>query len=320
MNELNRCGGGHKCEQDRLDFLFRLAGRKLVKRKAKDKINDKIPGLPPIFPPPPGPNPPDPVPPPSPPPRLPQCLGSPCGGIVDGQIRLGRCGIGIGGAEVVCSRFGYQPFPEGANTLGCGTFSDSYCHCCDVSQPTPVPPPPPVPPPQPPVPPPPSPVPPNPPPIFPPPPGPYQRCGAILGNACVTFVTDNQGEQQTLFGTCFANDYPDTDPNAEIATCAAVGGVPALASLGCGRGRDCVCCIDAASLCEGAPEGTCSGGHCSCILTYNGASCNNPVYAPPDYPGYQPPPSNGGGCQENLCNALSSQNGYPGGAACCPFC
>ena len=296
MKELNKCGNSDACDDKKLEFLFRLAGKKLVKRLVRNKLEDKVPELPPFpIPPPPGP-----TPPPERPGWWPTCNASPCGVIFDGGIKLGRCATGVGGATVVCSRYGFQPMPEGSTPIGCSQYSSQYCHCCDTSAPTPIPPPQPIPPPSP-VPPPSSPTPPVPPPVFPPEP-PEGRCG-VIGGACVTSING-----EAVFGACFSNLFPN-DPNAEIATCAAVGGVPALIQRGCGQGTDCFCCVDSASLCEGSPGGTC-GGYCGCVVSNAGASCNNVLYAPPDYPGYDPPPSNGGGCQENKCNALAAQNGF----------
>ncbi len=362
MNSLNSCGATDECEQSKLEFLFKLAGRKLVKNIVRDKLSEKIPELPPIVPPgPPTPNPP-------PPPLRPStCLGSPCGALIDGEIKLGRCVVGTGGAEAACSRYGFAPFPENSNPIGCSRYSETYCHCCDTLAPVPPPVPPPIPPPiPPPPPPPPGPTPPPvPPPVFPPRP-PEGQCG-IFGSACVTYIED----VGTVFGTCFAKKYGD-EAQPEIATCAEVGGVPALVARGCGGGSECICCVDGASLCAGTPSGNCGGGYCSCILTYNGgywsrsyvrssscslalarslarspgANCNNPIYQNPPYvststdvprphaptlvltraspfaryPGYDPPPSTGGGCRENMCNAFAAQQGFEGGASCCPFC
>ena len=288
----------------------------------RDKLEDKLPGLPPVpIRPPPGPTP-EPTPEPSPGPlpgptpwpqlpgRWPTCNASPCGAIFEGGIKLGRCATGVGGTSVVCSRYGFQPMPEGSNPIGCSQYSSQYCHCCDTSAPTPIPPPPPIPPPSP-VPPPLSPTPPAPPSVLPPEPS-EGRCG-VAGGVCVTSI-----DGEAVFGACISNLFPN-DPNAAIATCASVGGVPALIQRGCGQGTDCFCCVDAASLFTGEPGKTC-GGYCGCVVTNAGASCNNVLYAPPDYPGYDPPPSNGGGCQENKCNALAALNGFSGGAACCPFC
>ena len=260
MNSLNSCGATDECEQSKLEFLFKLAGRKLVKNIVRDKLSEKIPELPPIVPPgPPTPNPP-------PPPLRPStCLGSPCGALIDGEIKLGRCVVGTGGAEAACSRYGFAPFPENSNPIGCSRYSETYCHCCDTSAPVPPPVPPPIPPPiPPPPPPPPGPTPPPvPPPVFPPRP-PEGQCG-IFGSACVTYIED----VGTVFGTCFAKKYGD-EAQPEIATCAEVGGVPALVARGCGGGSECICCVDGASLCAGTPNGNCGGGYCSCILTYNG--------------------------------------------------
>jgi hypothetical protein len=305
MNQLNSCGQSDACDNKKLEFLFRLAGKKLVKKLVRDKLEDKVPELPPFpVPPPPGPSPP-----PEEPGRWPTCNSAPCGAIVDGVVKLGRCATGVGGAGVVCRRYGFKPMPEGSTPIGCSRYSSQYCHCCDTSDPTPIPPPSPTPPPSP-VPPPSSPTPPVPPPVFPPPV--EGRCG-LVGGVCVTSING-----EAVFGACFSNKFPG-DPNAAIATCAAVGGVPALVQRGCGQGTDCFCCVDSTSLCTGDPGQTC-GGWCGCVVTNNGASCNNVLYAPPDYPGYDPPPANGGGCQENKCNALAAQNGFSGGAACCPFC
>jgi len=258
MNSLNSCGATDECEQSKLEFLFKLAGRKLAKNIVREKLSEKIPELPPLVPPgPPTPNP--------PPVRPSTCLGSPCGALVAGKIKLGRCVVGTGGAEIACSRYGFAPFPENSIPIGCSRYSETYCHCCDIQTPVPPPVPPPIPPPIPSPPPsPPGPTPPPvPPPVFPPRP-PEGQCG-VFGSACVTYI-EGVG---TVFGTCFSKKYGD-EAQPEIATCAEVGGVPALVARGCGGGSECICCVDGASLCTGTPNGNCGGGYCSCILTYNG--------------------------------------------------
>lgn len=279
MKKLNMCGKTRECEEKKLKFLYKLAGLEYVKRKIDGRI-------PPLSPPPsPGIS-------PSPPGRLPQCNTSPCGAIIDGGIKFGRCATGIGGPEVVCRRRGFKPFPEGSQPIGCSLYSE-YCHCCDTSAPVPVPSPPtPSPPP-----PPPSPPGPPPPPLSPPP--------DLIPGDCGLGVCAVSVDGTTLFGGCYRQT--SNDP---IATCAEQGGVPALNAIGCGR-LNCVCCINSQSLCK-AGDGNC-GGYCGCIATQGGANCNKPTY-----PGYNPPPGNGGGCQENACNSVAEQSGFS--AACCPFC
>eukprot|EP00889_Picochlorum_renovo_P007680 jgi/Picre1/34710/NNA_002178.t1 len=97
MKRLNQCGQGPECDAKKFEFLLRMAGLKIV----KNKIDDRIP---PLSPPPVGPPPPVGL--------LPRCNSSPCGAIVDGAIRFGRCATGVGGPTVVCNRNGFKPFPE----------------------------------------------------------------------------------------------------------------------------------------------------------------------------------------------------------------
>jgi hypothetical protein len=292
VETLNQCGKSADCDMKKFKFLLKLAGMRLVRKK----LDKAIPPLPPF--PVPSPSPPSPV--PSPPIRPPfpsQCNTSPCGAIINGSIKLGRCATGIGGASVVCRRYGFKEFPESSSPVGCGGLYGQYCHCCDTSESVPIPPPPPVPPPSPS--PSPSPSPPPFPPLPPPPPLVPGDCG-FLGVCLV------QVDGQNLYGGCYRGSADDP-----ISTCAKVGGVPALQAIGCGRESGCVCCIESKSLCQ-AGDGNCNG-YCGCIITQGGANCNRPVYG-----SYQPPPGNGGGCQENQCNSLAAQNGMS--AACCPFC
>ena len=127
-------------------------------------------------------------------------------------------------------------------------------------------------------------------------------CG--ITRTCLTIVSET-----FLVGACQSRTGIDT----AVETCAKVGGVPDLSAVGCGTTGNCVCCLDSAALCSNPPSGACSSGTCECVITQNGASCqaNNIVYP------YNPPPSSGGGCQENLCNSVAAQNSFQAG--CCPF-
>ena len=139
VETLNRCGKSADCDMKKFKFLLKLAGMRMVRKKL-DKAIPPLPPFPVPSPPSPGPNPPPP-PPPLPPTGgfLTQCNKSPCGAIIDGSIKLGRCATGVGGASVVCRRYGFKAFPESSSPVGCGGLYGQYCHCCDTSEPVPIP-------------------------------------------------------------------------------------------------------------------------------------------------------------------------------------
>jgi hypothetical protein len=79
----------------------------------------------------------------------------------------------------------------------------------------------------------------------------------------------------------------------------------------------CACCLPAA-VCSGTVNGPCSAtGQCHCFATVQGASCSasNMLNWPAALDINQL--GNGGGCSENLCNAVAAKQGLS--AACCPL-
>jgi hypothetical protein len=79
----------------------------------------------------------------------------------------------------------------------------------------------------------------------------------------------------------------------------------------------CVLLLSAA-VCSGDPNGPCSAtGKCMCFLTVQGGSCSasNMLNFPPSL--NVNALGNGGGCAENLCNAVAAKQGLS--AACCPY-
>eukprot|EP00890_Picochlorum_soloecismus_P004860 jgi/Picsp_1/5375/NSC_02736-R1_---NA--- len=214
-----------------------------------------------------------------------QCGSTPCYSLLAGGVRYGSCYAGIGSAADVCSSRSLELL-EGAS--GCN--SGQFCHCCIEPEGA-------------------SPPPPPSPPVVP-----ISPTRPVLpdlpGNCGLRFCALGIDDETIVFGSCFSG----TNNEDPIATCAKQGGLPALGAVGCsGLDSNCICCIDSAALCTGQPKGNCASGECACIATETGASCNAPVY-----PDYRPPPSNGGGCQENLCNAVAEKSGLSAG--CCPFC
>jgi hypothetical protein len=73
-----------------------------------------------------------------------------------------------------------------------------------------------------------------------------------------------------------------------------------------------------AAVCSGTVNGPCSAtGQCHCFATVQGATCSasNMLNFPAEFNIAQL--GNGGGCQENLCNAVAAKQGLS--AACCPL-
>ncbi|GAQ82744.1 hypothetical protein KFL_001220120 [Klebsormidium nitens] len=125
-----------------------------------------------------------------------------------------------------------------------------------------------------------------------------QGSGKCCETSCKTTVTSSTGQKYTLNGTCASTQPANT-----------IKGGPC--SSGCGT-----CYISSfdPNLCPATPNGQCSKtGKCGCFGTYSGGSCAASNFLSP-VP--SPLPGNGGGCQENLCNAVAAQNGIS--AACCP--
>ena len=246
----------------------------------------------------PKPSPPSLSPPPPPPPLTGgvSCSEKACGvEYENGDIALGKCFTGSSDPEKTCAD--NDLIYAGEESIGCDK-SSAKCHCCLPNETPMVSPSPPTPPLQSPPPPPPPPTPveaspsPSPP---PPPPTCPTTCSTTLDGA-------------TLNGVCRPGNFPDLE--SAVAECAQVGAVPIL--NGCGDSCG-LCCIDSGELCSSSTaNGSCQDKPCKCILTTAGGSCNNPLY-----PGYNPPPGNGGGCQENLCNAFAAKEGVSAG--CCPF-
>lgn len=122
----------------------------------------------------------------------------------------------------------------------------------------------------------------------------------ICQSSCTDCSIELNGE--TITGSCHPVEEQPAN-TLEAGSCA----------IGCG-----ICYVSStdSGLCSGTPNGQgCLNGKCGCFKTNSGASCNDDNLLDPKP---VPLPGNGGGCSENLCQALATKLGY--NAACCPQC
>jgi hypothetical protein len=124
------------------------------------------------------------------------------------------------------------------------------------------------------------------------------KCPDCCPTSCNTTIKTSTGSTVTLPGMCATTQPANTIPGDPCPT-------------GCG-----ICYVNSfnTQLCPATPNGPCSAkGRCGCFGTKKGGSCQASNFLNPQP---SPLPGNGGGCQENLCNALAAKNGL--NAACCP--